>query len=773
MGFNQENRLLKLTGPFGDDEVFVTSFSGQESMSRLFGFQIQFFSTKLTMKAKDLVGKQVTLEVERFDSDGKRIGVRFFDGYVNRLRASSVGTEADQEYREYRIEVVPWTWFLTQTSRCHIFVDMKLSEILDKVLNRASGEYHVTSEFDLGGLGSLGDLVLEQCVQYRETDFNFLSRMFEQYGIFYYFKHEDKSHKLIVGSTANYPSCEEASVKYPGGVGNVSDNVINSWEHSFEFVPGKWAHTDYDFKKPLTDIESNSPKISGDTAPDVSSYEMYDYPGEYVDKSKGSDIARVRQEENEVPHNVVTGSSSCKTFTAGHKFTLESHPDLAIEGDEKGEYLITTISHSGTQPYQSTDVESRYSNHFSCTPSSIVFRPRRITPKPVISGIQTGVVTGPSGEEIYTDEYGRIKVFFHWDREGRKTMNETTSMWVRCAQSIAGRKWGFMAIPRIGQEVVIEFLEGDPDRPLVVGGVYNNDQMPPYELPDNKTRTYFKTNSTKGGEGFNELMFEDKADDEMLFMHAQKNMDVRVLNDSKEFIAGHRHQIIGHEKDGQKYGDQSEIVMQDKHLNIKKDQQEHIEGNLYLTVGHGDAEDPGNVHCNFETSYKRTVGADGAEFITEGNDLRQVGGNASMEVSGSHAVKVGGGSGLNVSGDYNSKANNISSDASMEVHSKAGMAYAIESGMNLHIKSGMNLVIESGVKLSLKVGGSFVDINPAGVFISGPMVMINSGGAAGSGSGCSPQAPEATTAPAEADKAELKDTEFAHNEPSGQKSTRE
>jgi type VI secretion system secreted protein VgrG len=336
---------------------------------------------------------------------------------------------------------------------------------------------------------------------------------------------------------------------------------------------------------------------------------------------------------------------------------------------------------------------------------------------------------------------------------------------------MAGRKWGFMAIPRIGQEVVVEFLEGDPDRPLIVGSVYNSDQMPHYDPKEHKTRTYFKTNSTKGGDGFNELMFEDQADKEMVFIHAERNMDVRVKNNSTETIVGNRYQRIGWEKDGKKSGDQSELVWQDKHLNIKRNQVEKIEGNLMLTVGHGEADMPGEVDFEFEKIWRIKVGEGGRHTSIGGHDNKEIGGSKSLLVKGDLVYQADNSMNFDAATDFNNKAGmNYSLDAGMDINAKAGMMYNMEAGMNMHLKSGLSMVIESGLGLCLKVGGSFITINPAGIFISGPMVMINSGGAALSGPGCSPTSPYTPEQPDEAKQAEPMDPPMSHDEKTGQKS---
>ena len=431
--------------------------------------------------------------------------------------------------------------------------------------------------------------------------------------------------------------------------------------------------------------------------------------------------------------------------------------------------MITGINHYVVDPTTAeASGQKEYSNTYVCIPDDVVFRAKRLTPKPHISGIQTAVVVGPAGEEIYTDKYGRIKVQFFWDREGQR--DENSSLWIRCAQSIAGKKWGFMAIPRIGQEVVVEFLEGDPDRPLVVGCVYNGEQMPPYDPTEEAQRIYLKSNSTKGGEGFNELYFDDKADEERVFMHAEKDMDVRVKNDSRERIIGNRHQIIGWEEDGQKGGDQNEKVWQDKNLNVKRNQVEHIEGNYTLMVGNGEAEDGGSVAVVVEKKMEMQVGDDGMSLACTGDSKTGIQGSSSTTVDGDVKEQYGS---LNttVGGDMKLKVQNASSDVQMSMNTKTGMAYNVEAGMAAHIKAGMTLVLEGGAGVCLKSGGSFVTVSPAGVMISGPVVLINSGGAALSGSGTSVQAPASPDQPnTSVEQAAPVDPDQAHNEQTGFKS---
>ena len=799
MAFNQDDRLLRMTkGPLGKSEVLMTSFSGHEAISRLFSFQMEFLSTKLELKATDLVGKDVTIEIDRRDAKGDALDPRHFHGYISRFTAGDVTLHetGDFKYRSYRAEMVPWLWFLTQTARCFIFFPEKeektVYEIIEDVFKRAKDELHVKAPHDLKGIAELKNRKLKHCVQYRETDFNFISRILEQFGAYFYFTHKDSEDKLFVSMTKNYPKCKEAKVSFEAYTGGQSQtDHIGSWEHAYEFVSGKWEHKDYNFTTPSASLDSNSTKISVKLS-ESDKYEVYDYPGEFEDSSAADKEARIRQEEEEVPHDVAQASSTCRTFLPGHKFTLTGHPDEAA-AKEKNDYLITSIQHHAEQPPPETGQGgvADYSNSFSCVPATIQFRPARITPKPVVSGIQTAVVVGPKGEEIHTDKYGRIKVHFHWDREENRKRSDGDKFfcWVRTAHNIAGKEWGFMAIPRIGQEVVVDFLEGDPDRPLVVGSVYNADQMPHYPLPAEKTKSYIKTNSTKGGDGFNELCFEDKKDEERVFIHAQKNMDTRVRNDSKSRIYGHRHQIIGWEKDGDKGGDQREMVWQDKHQNIKRNQSEYIEGNMELMVGKGEADDGGNLDIVIEKDRKELIEEnshlhvkqdryktiDGNQTLTlAGDQLEDISGNQHRKIAEDHNEEVVKNQSLKVGADRKEEVGGtMSLTIAGDQQEKVGKNHALEAGQEIHFKAGMKIIIEAGMQLSLIGPGGFIDIGPAGVTIQGTMVKINSGGAAGSGSGSSPVAPDPPEKPPEtqdAKEAEPTKPSQAHNSTTGKKS---
>lgn len=508
--FTGEKRTLLMTTPLGQDALLLTSFSGTEEISRLFTYQLEMLSENDAIDPRDIVGKSVSWGVQHFDKEP-----RYFNGVVSRFVASSL---VNRDLRAYRAVVVPWLWFLTRTTNCRIFQKKSVPDIIQAVFDQLG-----FTDYEIALTGSYAPW--EYCVQYRETAFNFVSRLMEQEGIFYFFRHEEGKHTLVLADQKSaYQDCPESHVHYAEGT--VASGHISSWQHGYEFRSGKWTQTDYNFETPSRNLLASTNTLV--SLPGAGKYEIFDYPGEYEVKGDGDALTKIRMQEEEVPYDVVSASSVCCTFAPAGKFTVESQE---VEAESGKSYVITSIQHSATDTsFGGTATGSTYSNRFTCIPDSVTFRPARTTPKPMVAGPQTAVVVGPSGEEIYTDKYGRVKVQFFWDREGKK--DENSSCWIRVAENWAGKNWGIVFNPRIGQEVIVEFLEGDPDRPIITGRVYNAEQMPPYDLPANQTRSVIKTRSSKGGgtENFNELRFEDKKGSEEIYFHAEKDFNRVVEN---------------------------------------------------------------------------------------------------------------------------------------------------------------------------------------------------------------------------------------------------
>jgi type VI secretion system secreted protein VgrG len=666
MPYTQDQRIIRVATPLGKDVLLLHTFRGQESISDLFSFHLELLSEKSSIAPDKVVGQRVDIEVELADGS-----LRYINGFVSRFAQSG----ADDRFTYYEAVVVPWLWFLTRTANCRIFQNMTIPDIVSKVFkDRGFNDFRQALQ------GSFE--VREYVVQYRETDFNFVSRLMEQYGIFYFFEHQQGKHTLVMANDPNAhkpcPVQSKARVDYAPGSFFKDEDVISTWQVEQELRPGKYALTDYNFETPSTSLLAKEDTVF--KVGNNDKYELFDYPGEYMKKADGETVTRIRMQEEEAIHFFGTGTGNCRTFASGYRFDLSGH---AVT-DMNKTYVLTEVHHSGTvggaYSNSADDSDYRYSNQFTSIPYSVPFRPARTTPRPIVHGPQTAVVVGKKDEEIWTDKYGRVKVQFFWDREGK--LDQNSSCWVRVSQPWAGKNWGSINVPRIGQEVIVEFLEGDPDRPIITGRVYNAEQMPPYTLPDNMTRTTFMTRSTKGGgsSNYNELRFEDKKDHEQIFMNAEKDMDLRVEHDMREFIG------------------------RDRSLIVKRNQKEKVGGEQDIQIASDQNE--------------------------------SVGGDASLNVTGNQNVQVG---------------QTISVQAGMNVQEKSGMNYAHEAGMEIHLKAGMNVVIEAGLELTIMASGNFINIGPAGIFISGTMVFINSGGAAGVGSPSNPTSPKSPQDPDTAD----------------------
>lgn len=510
-----DTRLLAVETALGSGAMLLTGFEGEEAMSGLFRFTLDVLSPHDAVTAERLIGTPVSWTVK-----GDLHETRSFHGIVQGL---SFGARIEDEYRAYRLDVVPWAWFLTQTTDCRIFQNKSARDIIKTVLEEH--RRHTWVHFDLSGITKAGS-AREYCVQYGESDWDFVSRLAEDEGIFYFFRHERERHVLVMADTRSaYFDSSEPVVSIDGSsqAGGVAE-----WSRSFGFRPTRWTQRDYNFETPKTDLTAETgtrlPALGG--APK----EMFEYPGGHADRAAGEARARLRMEEIETGFQTAAGAGGCRHMAPGSRFTLQDHP--APEENGKA-YVVTRISHAATDHKLRSvaGTSPHYSNTFSCIPADTLFRPARRTPRPVMPGPQTARVVGASGEEIDCDRHGRVRVQFHWDRQGKWDNN--SSCWIRVAQPSAGKGWGHQFIPRVGHEVVVEFLDGDPDRPLITGSVYNGENRPPFPLPAEKTRSGVRTSSTKdgGNEDFNELRFEDRKGAEEVYFHAQKDFKRVVEND--------------------------------------------------------------------------------------------------------------------------------------------------------------------------------------------------------------------------------------------------
>src|SRR6266446_2088199 len=418
MPHSQEHRIIRIETPLGRDVLLLQAFSGREGISQPFHFIVQLLSENHSIAFKDIIGKQVTISIQHAGDDK-----RHWNGFVSRF--SCVG--GDNRFSYYRAEIVPWLWFLTRTADCQIFQQKTIPEIVKKVF-----QDHGFQDFQDRTQGSYPQR--EYVVQYRETAFNFVSRLMEEYGIFYFFEHDQNTHKLIFADKPqvhkNCPVQYKVRFNYTPGATVLHEDVVDNWGAEQELRSGKYALTDYNFQTPNTSLMANVQTVAelgGNTK-----YEIYDYPGIHIKKSEGDTVTKLRMEEEEAVHHLISGSGNCRSFASGYKFHLDEHSRQDMNGD----YLLTEVSHSVSvgNGYSGSGGGSQetYTNHFTCMPFAVPYRPQRLTPKPIVQGPQTAVVVGPAGEEIYPDKYGRVKVQFHWDRLGKK--DEKSSCWIRVSQ---------------------------------------------------------------------------------------------------------------------------------------------------------------------------------------------------------------------------------------------------------------------------------------------------------------------------------------------------
>ncbi|MCW7541340.1 type VI secretion system tip protein VgrG [Aquabacterium sp. A7-Y] len=506
-------RVMDISTPLGEDVLLFRSMNASEELGRLFELRIELLSERDDIDPDDLLGKKVTVRLEL--PAGVR---RCFNGYVTRFGLSGhVG-----RYHRYRLTARPWLWLLTRNSDCRIFQNQSVPDILQEIFDKypsAAVENRLTGSYR----------PKDYCVQYRETDFNFVSRLMEQEGIYYFFEHQEGRHTLVLadGPGAHQPFDGYHSIPFipPGRRSRLDQDHVDEWSVSREIQPGAFVLDDFDFEKPSADLRASTRRQRRHAE---AGGEFYDYPGDYRDADDGEHYARVRLEELQARHEGIEGAGNARGIAVGSVFRLTGQ----ARGSQQREYLVTrTALELGTNEHESRETPEPGAGlrcSFGVLDSRESFRPQRLTPRPVVQGPQTAIVVGPSDDEIHTDAYGRVKVQFHWDRRGGS--DENSSCWVRVSHPWAGKNFGMIAIPRIGQEVIVDFLEGDPDCPVVTGRVYNKEHMPPWTLNEHKTRSGIVTRSSEGGSSStaNELRFEDKKGEEEIFVHAERQLRTEV-----------------------------------------------------------------------------------------------------------------------------------------------------------------------------------------------------------------------------------------------------
>ena len=568
MLFNQASRLAKITSPLGPDVLLLNEMGGDEELGRLFSYELQLNSLDANIDLNQLLGKPMSVSLQLADG-----GARYFHGLVARCSQN-----IDQgQFASYQVTLRPWLWLLSRTSDCRIFQNLSIPQIIKQVFR------------DLG-FSDFEDALSrpyrewEYCVQYRETSFDFVSRLMEQEGIYYFFRHEQDRHVLVLadayGAHTTVPGY--ASIPYyPKDEQQRERDHMHNWHLAQQVQPGSLELNDYDFQRPSASIDVRSAMPRPHTAGD---YPLYDYPGTYVKSEDGEHYARTRIEALQTLHEQVEFSGNARGLGSGHLFSLTGFS----RRDQNREYLILGARYYITQERLESGggaASAQFDSSLTCIDAQQSFRPLANTHRPIVKGPQTALVVGPKGEEIWTDQYGRVKVHFYWDRHDQS--NENSSCWIRVSQSWAGKNWGSMQIPRIGQEVIVSFLEGDPDRPIITGRVYNAEQTVPYDLPENATQSGMKSRSSKGGSpaNFNEIRMEDKKGLEQLYIHAERNQDIVVEVDESHSVGHDRNKSIGHNETVTIGNNRLRIVKQEDVLSVGQKKTDSISQSYVIEVG--------------------------------------------------------------------------------------------------------------------------------------------------------------------------------------------
>ena len=691
-GQRQNQRLLRLSFPHNDAPagalMVANRLEAYEGLSRDFHFTVEVLSDNPDIALKDVMGKMVTVELVREDG-----GQRYFNGYVFDFRF----VKNDAGFSYYDMVLLPWLAFLRYRRDNYLFHGKSVEDQTDSIF----GDYDV-QDWKTKALGD--DAPMTDACQYDESDYNYLHRRWEAKGWLYWYEHRKDGHTLVLcgDSTQASPIDGDGQMVWQGKSG-VTESGLTSFSAVRTVAPTAYAASSFDFKSPRP-VRADVPTVNKQGK--LPQMEVYEYVGAYgyKDASAGRNFVHLRMEEIEAAGKHFEANGDDDRSQCGYTFKLSGHSDLPSLGDEDAndnEFLILEARHSISNNYETRQSQkSEYRNALVCIRKKIPWRPGRglNSTEPKIYGPQTAIVVGPKGEEIHTDEYGRVRVQFHWDREGG--YNEKSSAWVRVASTWAGSNFGFVAIPRIGQEVIVQWLDGNPDRPLITGRVYNQDNMPPWELPANRTQTGILSRSSQGGgyDNANALRFEDKKGAEEVWLHAEKDQRIEVEHDESHWVGHDRSKTIDHDETVHVKHDRTETVDNNETITVHGNRTERVDHNETISIGDNRKEDVGqNESISIGANQTVTIGQNQAETVAIAKALT---------VGAGYAVTVGG-----------------------AMNTAVGLAQFEEVGLSKTVMVGQSYTTRAGKVFEVKVGKSSLRMDEAGnITLTGVKLKIEGSG---------------------------------------------
>jgi type VI secretion system secreted protein VgrG len=648
----QDIRFLKIETGLGENALLLTGLEGTDNVSAPFLYELELATRLSDDQVLGLMGKPATI----WFCQTANVAARPVNGMIRKLTGPF---NYPYGFSGWRAELVPQLAFLAYTQNCRIFQSKTVVDIVTAILT----QYGVR-KFEFRSLMATYP-AMDYCVQYRESALNFVNRLLEHYGIYYWFEHTETTHNMVLTDAPRVP---KPLTSYTLQMTDQDQNApITSLEADYAFRPGTWTLKDYDFVNPDSPLKSSTPTMIA-SAP-MASYEIFDYPGFYNDSSHGDTLSKLRIEQEESQYHRMRGSSTLALFNPGTIATI-AMPDATGHAEQK--FFVAGVRHHATDMthLSSSAAAPSYSNEFVVVPVTYTFRPERVTEKPFVQGPQTARVTGPSGQQVYTDKHARVKVRFHWDRNPDGNADEESSCWVRVSQASASGMGGSTHIPRMGEEVIVDFLEGDPDQPIITGRVYNGNNMTQFAFPANQTQSGFKTQSLPSG-GSHELRFEDKAGSEEIYLHSQKDFNRKIENDESDTILGNAKRSITGTLDHTTTGNESRTIS----ANFTKS----VSGNEKRTIS-------GTHTTNINGATEIVLGAT-HKHSTSSDENWIVGGGKTVSTTGKHAETIGGTHELTVTGDSK-------------------------------ISSSGAITITAATKITIGVGGNTIVIDASGITVT-------------------------------------------------------